>query len=122
MSRHSASIGNPFTADFSIADHGSIVSIVPVSATAREWLDANLVIEPRQWIDSAVAVHHRRARKGILGRWHPQAGDTQWKHRKTAVEHRMSALANPGFCLACGIDANGVEPDAATECPAPRRF
>jgi len=46
MSRHSASIGNPFTADFSIADHGSIVSIVPVSATAREWLDANLVIEP----------------------------------------------------------------------------
>ena len=93
-----------------------------MSATAREWLDANLVIEPRQWIDSAVAVDHRRAREGVLGRWHPQAGDTQWKHRKTAVEHRMSALANPGFCLACGIDANGVEPDAATECPAPRRF
>jgi hypothetical protein len=32
--------------DFLIADHGSIVSIWPVSMAAREWLDANLVAEP----------------------------------------------------------------------------
>jgi hypothetical protein len=33
-------------ADFLIADHGSIVSILPVRAAAREWLDANVCIEP----------------------------------------------------------------------------
>ena len=48
--------------DFLIADHGSIVSILPVSAAAREWLDANLVAEPWQWLDGAVAVDHRCAR------------------------------------------------------------
>ena len=48
--------------DFLIADHGSIVSIQPASAAAREWLDANLVIEPWQWVDGAVAVEHRCAR------------------------------------------------------------
>ena len=32
--------------DFLIADHGSILSIRPVSAAAREWLNTNLVIEP----------------------------------------------------------------------------
>ncbi len=29
-----------------------------------------------------------------------------------AVEREMSSLDNPGFCLACGEDADGVEPDA----------
>jgi len=29
-----------------------------------------------------------------------------------AVEDSHSSLANPGFCLACGADAEGVEPDA----------
>lgn len=51
--------------DFLIADHGSIVSIRPVSAAAREWLDANIVTEPWQWLDGAVAVDHRCAR-GII--------------------------------------------------------
>jgi hypothetical protein len=47
--------------DFVIADHGSIVSILPASAAAREWLDANVVTEPWQWMDGAV-VEHRCAR------------------------------------------------------------
>ena len=29
-----------------------------------------------------------------------------------AVERRMTTLDNPGFCLACGNEAGGVEPDA----------
>lgn len=29
-----------------------------------------------------------------------------------AVERYQSALDNPGFCLICGCEAEGIEPDA----------
>ena len=29
-----------------------------------------------------------------------------------AVERRMRSLDNPGFCVLCGEDADGCEPDA----------
>lgn len=29
-----------------------------------------------------------------------------------AVERRETTLDNPGFCLLCGVEAGGVEPDA----------
>lgn len=29
-----------------------------------------------------------------------------------AVERQMSSLDNPGFCTACGEEADGCEPDA----------
>lgn len=29
-----------------------------------------------------------------------------------AVERRMTSLDDPGFCLACGAEADGCEPDA----------
>lgn len=29
-----------------------------------------------------------------------------------AVRRRMQSLDNPGFCLACGLEVDGVEPDA----------
>ena len=29
-----------------------------------------------------------------------------------AVERRMTSLDNPGFCLVCGNEADGCEPDA----------
>lgn len=29
-----------------------------------------------------------------------------------AVERRMSSLDNPGFCIECGAEADGCEPDA----------
>lgn len=29
-----------------------------------------------------------------------------------AVEREMTSLDNPGFCLICGEEASGVEPDA----------
>jgi hypothetical protein len=36
-----------------------------------------------------------------------------------AVERYHSSLDNPGFCLACGAEVEGVEPDACgCECEA----
>lgn len=36
-----------------------------------------------------------------------------------ACERRMTTLDNPGFCLACGNEADSCEPDAAGyECEA----
>ena len=36
-----------------------------------------------------------------------------------AVERRSTSLDNPGFCLTCGAEADGVEPDAhGYECEA----
>jgi hypothetical protein len=36
-----------------------------------------------------------------------------------AVERHMTSLDNPGFCLACGTEVDGVEPDATGyECEA----
>lgn len=29
-----------------------------------------------------------------------------------AAERQLSTLDNPGFCLHCGVEAEGVEPDA----------
>jgi hypothetical protein len=29
-----------------------------------------------------------------------------------ACDRRLSSLDNPGFCLMCGLEADGVEPDA----------
>ncbi len=31
---------------------------------------------------------------------------------EAAVERNNSSLDNPGFCVKCGADAEGVEPDA----------
>ena len=38
---------------------------------------------------------------------------------KDAVERRLNSLDNPGFCIACGAEASGCEPDACEyECEA----
>ena len=31
---------------------------------------------------------------------------------EAAVEREQTSLDNPGFCIRCGADADGVEPDA----------
>jgi hypothetical protein len=49
--------------DFQIADHGSIISIKPVSEAARTWVDdENVVSEPWQWLGGALCVGIRCAR------------------------------------------------------------
>ena len=43
-----------------------------------------------------------------------------------AVERQHTSLDNPGFCIACGADADGCEPDArgyeCEECGEPRVY
>ena len=40
-----------------------------------------------------------------------------------ACERRMTSLDNPGFCLACGNEQGGCEPDARNyECEACSEF
>jgi hypothetical protein len=48
--------------DFRIADHGSIISIKPVSEAARTWVNENIVSEPWQWLGGALCVDVRCAR------------------------------------------------------------
>jgi hypothetical protein len=48
--------------DFLIADHGSIITIRPVSEAACEWLDENVAAEPWQWLDGALCADPRCAR------------------------------------------------------------
>ena len=48
--------------DFLIANHGSIITIRPVSEAAQQWLDENVVSEPWQWLGGALCVDHRCAR------------------------------------------------------------
>ena len=47
--------------DFQIADHGSIISIKPVSEAARTWVDENVVSESWQWLGGALCVDIRCA-------------------------------------------------------------
>jgi hypothetical protein len=41
--------------------------------------------------------------------WHPSLTEDRIVE---AVEREMVSLDNPGFCLNCGTDVDGVEPDA----------
>lgn len=41
--------------------------------------------------------------------WHPSV---TLDRVTAAVERQESSLDNPGFCVLCGADAEGVEPDA----------
>jgi hypothetical protein len=56
---------NPTMSDFQIADHGSIISIKPVSEAAHTWVDENVVSEPWQWLGGALCVDIRCARNLI---------------------------------------------------------
>jgi hypothetical protein len=53
--------------DFLIADHGSIITIAPLSEAATRWLDDNTVSEPWQWLGGALCVDHRYAGNLIEG-------------------------------------------------------
>lgn len=44
-----------------------------------------------------------------LKKIHPSITD---KRVMEATEREMTSLDNPGFCIACGEEADGVEPDA----------
>ena len=52
--------------DFSISDHGTIISIRPLNPAARQWLDENVVSEPWQWVQDALCVGTRFARDLVV--------------------------------------------------------
>lgn len=41
--------------------------------------------------------------------WHPSLTDDVIME---ACERRYSSLDNPGFCVSCGLEHDGIEPDA----------
>jgi hypothetical protein len=53
--------------DFNINDGGSIVSITPLTAQAREWMTDNVHTESWQWMGPTLAVDHRMAQDLIDG-------------------------------------------------------
>ena len=52
--------------DFSISDHGTVISIRPLNDVARQWLDENVVSEPWQWVQGALCVDARFDRDLII--------------------------------------------------------
>lgn len=51
-----------------------------------------------------------------ISKWHPSVNEAAIRD---ACERRLSTLDNPGFCLACGFEHDGCEPDAREyECEA----
>ncbi len=74
--------------DFQIADHGSIISIKPVSEAARTWVDENVVSEPWQWLGGALCVDIRCAlwrdnldENGAAIRMRSGGRDASWSRR-----------------------------------------
>ena len=46
------------SADFAIADQGTLVLFNPLTPEAKAWIDNNCVTEPYQWFGRALAVNH----------------------------------------------------------------
>jgi hypothetical protein len=53
--------------DFSVTDHGTLVAISPLTDTAREWIDENVVSEGWQWMGGSLFVEHRYAEDLVSG-------------------------------------------------------
>lgn len=47
--------------DLRIRNHGTVVTLEPVSERGRSWMDDNLVTEPWQWLGSTLGIEHRLA-------------------------------------------------------------
>ena len=46
-------------ADFRVTYHGTVTTITPLTARCREWVEANVEIEPWQRFGNAIAVEPR---------------------------------------------------------------
>lgn len=53
--------------DFEVNDEGTIVQIIPVSQTAKDWIDENVESEGWQWLGRALCIDHRYAEDIIDG-------------------------------------------------------
>ena len=52
--------------DFSISDHGTVISIRPLNEAACQWLQENVVSEPWQRVQGALCVEARFGRDLII--------------------------------------------------------
>jgi hypothetical protein len=88
--------------DFLIADHGSIITIAPVSEAARDWIDENVTSEPWQSQGGALCVDHRYAGNLIKG-----IADEGFDH---PAEHTSRApdasRMRRGLCVSNGDTSN----------------
>lgn len=55
------------TKDFSVTNHGSVVSFAPLTDAAQAFLDNDVAAEPWQYLGSALVVGHRYAEPMIIG-------------------------------------------------------
>ena len=54
-------------------------------------------------------IKYGSAVKSVRGKWHKSLTCDKIA---AAVEREMCSLDNPGFCIACGFEQDGCEPDA----------
>ncbi len=45
--------------DVTVANHGSIFMIYPLTQAAKEWVDENVPLEDYQWLGPSFACEHR---------------------------------------------------------------
>ena len=64
---HSRNWFNPDSPDFLVGDHGSIITITPVSEEGKAWIDENVESESWQWLGSSLCVDHGLAGPLLAG-------------------------------------------------------
>jgi hypothetical protein len=53
--------------DVSVANHGSIFMIQPITQAAKEWVDENVPLEDYQWLGSSFSCEHRYVEDLVAG-------------------------------------------------------
>ncbi len=48
--------------DFRFTNHGSIITVIPVTDTAKEFIESEVHLESWQWMGNSIALDHRCAR------------------------------------------------------------
>lgn len=53
--------------DVEFAEHGTVNTLTPLTAAAREWIDENLDVEGWQWLGGSVGIEPRMCPNIIQG-------------------------------------------------------
>lgn len=55
------------TADFEVADHGTIVQVIALTGEAKDWIDENVDAPSYMWNGTVLNIEHRMADAIIAG-------------------------------------------------------